>query len=82
MAVPAAVWKAGQARATKLFIDGEWVESTGGYIPTINPATEEVLDEVAFASGADVDDAVNSARAAFNNPAWRDLLPVQRAALI
>ncbi|WP_427016075.1 aldehyde dehydrogenase family protein [Pseudarthrobacter sp. P1] len=68
--------------ATKLFIDGEWVEATGGSIATLNPATEEVLAEVAFAGKSDVDDAVNSARAAFNNPAWRDLLPVQRAALL
>ncbi|MCX2748366.1 aldehyde dehydrogenase family protein [Arthrobacter sp. MI7-26] len=68
--------------ATKLFIDGEWVAANGGSIATINPATEEVLKEVAFASSSDVDNAVNAARAAFNNPDWRNLLPVQRAALL
>jgi acyl-CoA reductase-like NAD-dependent aldehyde dehydrogenase len=68
--------------ATKLFIDGEWVDASGGTIPTYNPATEELLEDVAFAGTSDVDDAVASARRAFDSPAWRDLLPVQRARLI
>lgn len=68
--------------ATKLFINGEWVDASGGTIATINPATEEVIDEVGFANSSDVDAAVDSARRAFNSPAWRDLLPVQRARLL
>src|SRR5574340_603949 len=31
---------------TRLLIGGEWVDATGGFIPTYNPATEEVLAEV------------------------------------
>ena len=41
--------------ATKLFIDGEWVEATGTPIDTVNPATEEVIKPVGTASREDVD---------------------------
>ncbi|MBX3099187.1 MAG: aldehyde dehydrogenase family protein [Salinibacterium sp.] len=68
--------------STRLYIDGEWVEATGGTIPTINPATEEVLDDVALASSADVDAAVAAARAALEKSDWTTMLPLQRAALL
>ncbi|MCW2994103.1 MAG: betaine-aldehyde dehydrogenase, partial [Conexibacter sp.] len=46
-----------------LFIDGEFVEPDGGaYAPTINPATEEPLAQVAQAGAADVARAVAAAR--------------------
>jgi len=48
-----------------LFIDGEFVDGTGGSLKSINPATEEVLAEVAEASAADVDRAVKAARRAY-----------------
>jgi aldehyde dehydrogenase (NAD+) len=49
-----------------LFINGEWVESQGDERhKTINPATEEALAEVAWATEADVDRAVEAARKAF-----------------
>jgi aldehyde dehydrogenase (NAD+) len=49
-----------------LFIGGEFVESAGGApFPTINPATEETLAEVAAANQDDIDAAVRAARAAF-----------------
>jgi aldehyde dehydrogenase (NAD+) len=49
-----------------LFIGGEFVDPTsGGSFKTISPATEEVLAEVADASAADVDLAVQAARAAY-----------------
>ena len=47
-----------------LFINGEFVDGTGKAFKTINPATEEVLAEVAEASDADVDEAVKAARRA------------------
>ncbi len=49
-----------------LFIDGAFVDGTGGTFKTISPATEEVLAEVAEASAADVDTAVKAARRAFS----------------
>ncbi|MEV0725265.1 aldehyde dehydrogenase family protein [Micromonospora purpureochromogenes] len=49
-----------------LFIDGEFVDPTdGGTFKSINPASEEVLAEVAEAGAQDVDRAVRAARAAY-----------------
>jgi acyl-CoA reductase-like NAD-dependent aldehyde dehydrogenase len=67
---------------TKLFINGEWTNATGGSIATVNPATEEIIREVGFASTTDVDAAVDAAEAAFNTGEWRDMLPVARARLL
>src|SRR3712207_9578172 len=47
-----------------LFIDGEFVDGTGSAFKTVNPATEEVLSEVAAGSAADVDRAGAAARRA------------------
>ncbi len=68
--------------ATNLYIDGEWTAASGGALPTLDPATEEVLDEVGLADRADVDAAVAAARRAFEDPQWRAMLPVQRARLL
>jgi aldehyde dehydrogenase (NAD+) len=49
-----------------LFIGGEFVDPLeGGSFATISPSTEEHLAEVALASAADVDRAVQAARSAF-----------------
>ena len=48
-----------------LFIDGEFTSPVdGGSFKTLNPATEEVLSEIAIAGQADVDAAVSAARRA------------------
>ena len=47
----------------KLFIGGEWV-GTSKHFDSINPATGKKLGEIADGSAADVDAAVNAARAA------------------
>ncbi|MDP4804923.1 MAG: aldehyde dehydrogenase family protein [Candidatus Nanopelagicales bacterium] len=50
-----------------LFINGEFVEPhSGAFFKTVNPATEEVLSEVAEAGQADVDAAVKAARRAYD----------------
>ncbi len=50
-----------------LFINGEFVEPhSGAFFTTVNPATEEVLSEVADAGQADVDAAVKAARRAYD----------------
>jgi aldehyde dehydrogenase (NAD+) len=50
-----------------LFINGEWVESSGDdRHKSVNPATEEVLAEIAFATAEDVDRAVRAARRAYD----------------
>ena len=66
---------------TKLLIGGEWVDGSDRF-PTVNPATEEVIADVEEAGAAEVDAAVRSAREAFEDPAWRDLDPHRRAALL
>ncbi|SCL36167.1 aldehyde dehydrogenase (acceptor) [Micromonospora pallida] len=49
-----------------LFVDGEFVDPTdGGSFKSINPASEEVLAEVAEGGAADVDRAVLAARKAY-----------------
>lgn len=61
-----------------LFIGGEFVEPTDGTpMKTVNPASEEVLAEVAAAGAADVDRAVTAAREAF--PGWSGLRETERA---
>src|SRR5258708_2473912 len=70
--------------ATKLLINGQWVNSTSGKtFPTINPSTGEVITQVAEADAADVDKAVSAARAAFEAGAWRKKLSAsQRGTLM
>jgi aldehyde dehydrogenase (NAD+) len=64
-----------------LLIGGEWTDpGDGGSFKTINPATEEVLAEVAEAGAGDVDRAVVAARAAF--PGWAATPGADRAKLL
>ncbi len=52
--------------ALKFYIDGEWVTpTTDDRIDVINPATEDVIAQVAMGAAADVDRAVAAARRAF-----------------
>ena len=53
----------------QLFINNEWREASGGgTLEVVNPATEDVIAEVASAAQADVDAAVAAARAARDGP--------------
>jgi aldehyde dehydrogenase (NAD+) len=62
-----------------LFVGGEFVEPTdGGVIKSVNPASEEVLAEVAEAGPNDVDRAVQAARSAYEN-VWSGLPGRDRA---
>jgi hypothetical protein len=71
------------ASPRKLLIDGQWVEAASGKIfPTFNPATGEVLAQVAEGEKADIDRAVQAARAAFDNGAWRRITTSERGKLI
>ncbi len=52
----------------ELFINGKFVApQSGKYFPSINPATEEKLAEIAEGDARDVDAAVKAARAAYKN---------------
>src|SRR5437588_10009343 len=60
-----------------LYVGGRWLEPTETYT-TISPATEEPLAEIAQATTADVDVAVQAARDAFEN-GWTGVSPSERA---
>ena len=63
-----------------LFIDGEFVPSRAGGIEVTNPATQEVLCEVPFATAGEVDRAVQGAKETFR--AWREVPTPERARLL
>ena len=66
----------------KLLINGEWRSATGGKtMPVVNPATEEVIAEVASADKSDVDAAVAAARAALAGP-WGQMSARDRGRLV
>src|SRR5436189_696825 len=63
------------------FINGKRVESSGGRGGDVfNPATGEKVGRVAFASAAEVDQAVRTAAAAF--PGWAATPPLTRARIL
>ncbi|CDX33838.1 succinate-semialdehyde dehydrogenase I, NADP-dependent [Mesorhizobium sp. SOD10] len=63
-----------------LYIDGKWVKPVnGGASQVTNPATEEVIQEIASAGAEDVDIAVKAARRAFDKDGWPKLSGAQRA---
>jgi len=66
----------------QLFINNQWRDAAGGTrIDVVNPATEEVIAEVASAEKADVDAAVAAARAALDGP-WGKLSARERGRLV
>jgi aldehyde dehydrogenase (NAD+)/phenylacetaldehyde dehydrogenase len=66
----------------QLFINGEWRDAAGGKtLEVVNPATEEVIAEVASAEPSDVDAAVAAARAAVDGP-WGKLPARERGKLV
>jgi len=67
----------------KMLIDGKWVTSISGKtFPTYNPATGEVLAQVAEGDKQDVDAAVKAARKAFETGPWSRMQATQRSKLI
>lgn len=76
-----AVTEGTASRRYLTLIDGEMVESSSGnWLTSIDPATEEVLGQVPACNPADVDRAV--AAAARAQPAWADVSIAERAALL
>ena len=64
---------------TKLLINNEWVESASGKrFETVNPATGEVICNVAEADAPDVDKAVIAARKAFTSGEWPKISAAKR----
>jgi 1-pyrroline dehydrogenase len=63
------------------FVGGEWVDSAeGGTAEIINPSTGDTIAEVPNGTQADVDRAVDAAKAAL--PEWLETTPGERAELL
>src|SRR6202140_3542285 len=67
----------------QLLIDGQWVDAAKKF-DTVNPATGEVLTQIAEGSSADVDRAVEAARRALEDRSgpWRKMSASERGRLI
>src|ERR1700689_5562738 len=62
---------AATSHEARMLVDGKLVESdTGATFDNINPATEEVLGQVADGSSADMHRAIDAARPAFDETDW------------
>ncbi len=67
----------------KMFIDGKWVEAASGKtFPTYNPATGEVMAQVAEGDREDINRAVKAARKAFDGGPWPEMTASERGRLI
>ena len=67
----------------QLWIGNEWVDADdNGTLTTVNPATGEVITEVASGQAADIDRAVEAAREAVGSKEWREMNPHKRSKLL
>jgi succinate-semialdehyde dehydrogenase/glutarate-semialdehyde dehydrogenase len=65
----------------QLYVAGQWRDAAGGRkLPVLNPATEEVIGQVAHASKADLDEALEAAAKGFET--WRKVSAFDRAKLM
>ena len=68
---------------TKMLIGGEWRDAVSGKtFKTFNPATEELIAEVAEGDKEDIDLAVKAARQAFETGPWAKMDARDRGALL
>ncbi len=71
------------ARPQRLYIGGQWLESSNGATDaSIEPSTLGEITRIAMATPADLDRAVAAARAAFDGGPWRTMKPLARERLI
>ena len=66
----------------KNYINGTFTEGGAGRIDVTNPATGAVIAEHSLADAADVDRAVQAARAVHNSGVLSDLRPVERGRMV
>jgi phenylacetaldehyde dehydrogenase len=71
------------SRKHKMLINGKWVEAVSGKtFPTYDPATGEVMTQVAEGDREDINRAVQAARQAFEHGPWRKLTPSDRGRMM
>ena len=72
-----------EAIRTRLWIGNEWADAEdGATFATVNPATEEVIAEVAEAGAPEIGRAVEAAREAFADAGWRRMNPHKRSRVL
>lgn len=65
------------------YVNGEWIDGgDGGRITVINPATAKPLAEVAQATPADINSAVEAARAVVKSRALASMNPIDRGRMV
>jgi len=70
-------------RSQQLLIDGKWsAAASGKSFPTYNPATGEILANVAEGEKEDIERAVGAARKAFDEGAWSKMTASDRGRLL
>src|SRR5438046_10185131 len=80
---PSRAVKAPQVKEQPLLIGGKWLDSVSGKtFETINPATGEVICQVAEGDKADVDKAVKAGRKAFEEGPWPKTSAAERGRLL
>jgi malonate-semialdehyde dehydrogenase (acetylating) / methylmalonate-semialdehyde dehydrogenase len=76
---PAAI--ADQASTVKMLLDGKFIESRSSeWHDVVNPATQRVLAQVPFATDAEINAAVASAKAAYKT--WKNAPIAARARIM
>jgi len=67
-------------RTRHMYVDGRWTEANGGaWREIVDPATEAIIARVPEGDGTDANEAINMARRAFENGAWRRTAARDRA---
>jgi acyl-CoA reductase-like NAD-dependent aldehyde dehydrogenase len=65
----------------KQLINGEWVDAgNGGTWDLVNPATEEVIQQIPFGDGSDTTAAIDAAHEAFKS--WSRMSPHERGGIL
>jgi betaine-aldehyde dehydrogenase len=71
------------AQESAVFIGGRWTPSLDGRsVPVISPATEEPIAHVTLGGERDVEQAVLTAREAFDEGPWPRMSPLERAEVL
>nr|WP_271210428.1 aldehyde dehydrogenase [Rhodococcus wratislaviensis]GLK35696.1 aldehyde dehydrogenase [Rhodococcus wratislaviensis] len=65
--------------ADRILVAGHWRQANGPAFAVTDPSNGETLQLIHQATADDADEAVRNGRAAADDPAWRALLPHQRA---
>jgi acyl-CoA reductase-like NAD-dependent aldehyde dehydrogenase len=71
------------AAPRQLLVDGELIDARSGErFPAVNPATGEAITQVALGDAADIDAAVQAARASFEDGRWSRRTPRERGQVL